>query len=646
MAILPEFLLVRRVALSLLWLMIVAHTGKTCRAQVIDATQWKSGMVDLNDGWKEHDGDNPAWAQSAYNDREWQTVDLDGAGAARPGWKWYRLTVELGAAHPPERLLIEGGDGTYELYVDGHKVGGPKLLPFFQVKRPIERVVAVGETGPQVVLAFRTFAGREYTEWHLPLFLVAQLGTPEAIDMARATLESQRLYAALPSIAFNLLLLLAGSCAFALYWTERSRSEYLWLGLYLLLLGLSNLLVSCSVTGVISLGWNNLLGDPLIYLFTIMQIQFTFSFAGHRLSRIWRVYQVLLLAMLIPAMLTSVAVFSSSLYVLLEALSIFPAALLLPVVLFVWYRGGNREAGWLILPSLLPAATTAISDLGTVSIFTGWGHADFLASWIQLGPTPVQTADLGDLLFVLSIGVVMFFRFTRVSREQARSAAELEAGRNMQSLMVPIEPPSTPGFAVESVYVPASEVGGDFFQVLPDQDGSLLIVVGDVSGKGLKAAMTVSIIVGALRSECSRDPARVLTNLNRLLHRQISGFVTCCATLINADGRLRLANAGHLPPYRNGEEIECEAVLPLGLTADGAYMESTLLLAPHDQLTFVSDGVVEAMNSKGELFGFDRTRGISGQAAHVIGQAAQQFGQNDDITVLTVVFAGAKALQF
>jgi hypothetical protein len=512
------------------------------------------------------------------------------------------------------------------------------------VKRPIERVVSVGETGPEVVFALRTFAGKEYTEWHLPLFLVSQLGTPEAIEMARVTLESQRLYAALSSIAINILLILAGSCAFALYWSETSRSEYLWLGLYLLLLGMSNLLVSCSATGFISLGWNNLLGDPLIYLFTILQIQFTFSFAGHRLSRIWRVYQVLLLAMLIPALLTSIAVFSSSLYVLLEAASIFPAALLLPVVLFVWYRRGNREAGWLILPSLLPAATTAISDLGTVSIFTGWGHADFLANGIQLGPTPVQTADLGDLLFVLSIGVVMFFRFTRVSREQARSAAELEAGRNMQSLMVPIEPPNTPGFTVECVYVPASEVGGDFFQVLPDQDGSLLIVVGDVSGKGLKAAMTVSIIIGALRSERSRDPAGVLTNLNRILHRQISGFVTCCATLIDADGRLRIANAGHLPPYRNGDEIECEFVLPLGLTPDGAYMESTLLLAPLDRLTFVSDGVVEAMNSKGELFGFGRTRDISGQSAHVIAEAAQQFGQNDDITVLTLVYAGADAL--
>ncbi|MGC1780916.1 MAG: SpoIIE family protein phosphatase [Acidobacteriaceae bacterium] len=490
-------------------------------------------------------------------------------------------------------------------------------------------------------LALRTFAGNEYTEWHLPLFLTVELGTPREIGYLRAALGSQRLYAALPSIAINLLLILTGIWAFALYWSERSRREYLWLGLYLYMLGVSNLLVFCSATGVISLAWNNLLGDPLIYIFTIMQIQFTFSFAGKRVGKTWRAYEILLLAMLIPATLTTFAALSSSLYVLMEALAILPAALLLPALLFAWYHGGNREAGWLILPSLLPAATTAISDIGTVSIFTGWGHADFLANPIQFGSIPLQIADLGDLLFVLSIGVVMFFRFTRVTREQARSAAELEAGRNMQSLLVPTKPSSTPGFAVESVYVPASEVGGDFFQVLPACDGSLLIVVGDVSGKGLKAAMTVSTIVGALRNESSRQPSRVLANLNRLLYGQISGFVTCCAALIGADNELIIANAGHLAPYRNGNEIECEPVLPLGLIADGAYVESTLLLAPGDRLTFLSDGVVEAMNTGGELFGFDRTREISGQSAQIIAEAAQQFGQNDDITVLTLTLVGA-----
>jgi serine phosphatase RsbU (regulator of sigma subunit) len=83
----------------------------------------------------------------------------------------------------------------------------------------------------------------------------------------------------------------------------------------------------------------------------------------------------------------------------------------------------------------------------------------------------------------------------------------------------------TPGYAVESVYLPAQQVGGDFFQVLPGEDGSLLIVVGDVSGKGLKAAMTVSTIVGALRGCTMRKPAKVLAYLNRILYGQISGLL-------------------------------------------------------------------------------------------------------------------------
>lgn len=78
-------------------------------------------------------------------------------------------------------------------------------------------------------------------------------------------------------------------------------------------------------------------------------------------------------------------------------------------------------------------------------------------------------------MFLLAIGIVMFFRFTRVSREQAHAAAELEAARSIQSLLIPANPPTTPGFTVESVYLPANEVGGDFFQVLPANNGSLLI---------------------------------------------------------------------------------------------------------------------------------------------------------------------------
>jgi serine phosphatase RsbU (regulator of sigma subunit) len=194
---------------------------------------------------------------------------------------------------------------------------------------------------------------------------------------------------------------------------------------------------------------------------------------------------------------------------------------------------------------------------------------------------------------------------------------------------------------VESVYLPAQEVGGDFFLVVPSDDGSLLIVTGDVSGKGLQAAMVVSTILGALRNETARSPAAILANLNQVLIGQVKGFVTCTAALIAADGRITLANAGNPAPYLNGRELAVSAGLPLGMIAGIAYDETAAHLAQGDLLTFVSDGVVEATApTTRELFGFDRTQAISRQAANSIAEAASTFGlgapQADDITVLTV----------
>jgi sigma-B regulation protein RsbU (phosphoserine phosphatase) len=169
----------------------------------------------------------------------------------------------------------------------------------------------------------------------------------------------------------------------------------------------------------------------------------------------------------------------------------------------------------------------------------------------------------------------------------------------------------------------------------------LLIVVGDVSGKGLRAAMTVSMIVGALRGgdahgAAMRAPGEVLAHLNGVLAGQISGFVTCCAAHISADGLLTLANAGHIPPYRNGEEMPAESGMPLGIVAGLTYDEVQHRIEPEDRLTFVSDGVIEATNRRKELFGFERTREISTLPAFHIAEAARSFGQEDDITVLTV----------
>jgi len=150
----------------------------------------------------------------------------------------------------------------------------------------------------------------------------------------------------------------------------------------------------------------------------------------------------------------------------------------------------------------------------------------------------------------------------------------------------------------------------------------------------LARIVTVNSVMGALRIMPPLPPSRILADLNRgLLGQMQGGFVTCCAA--------RIANAGHLPPYLDGAEAPVLAGLPLGIHP-AAYDETSLLLHPASSLTFLSDGVVEAQNTQGDLFGFDRTRQISTQSAEAIARAAQDFGQEDDITVLTLAFAGAK----
>jgi hypothetical protein len=256
--------------------------------------------------------------------------------------------------------------------------------------------------------------------------------------------------------------------------------------------------------------------------------------------------------------------------------------------------------------------------------------------------------NFGPVAMVLfgAVAIAVFVReLIEDQREKERLAGELEAGRAMQQVLLGAESPAIPGLCIESVYQPASEVGGDFFQVLPAPDGGGLIVIGDVSGKGLRAAMTVSTILGALRALPVPSPAELLRTLNHALAGRLEGgLATCCVAHISPRGVLTIANAGHLAPYLNGNELAVEPGLPLGVDPAVEYRECSTQLAPGDALTFLSDGVVEAQSPSGELFGFERTREMSRHSAEEIAQAAQTFGQQDDITVLTLQYAPVEAL--
>lgn len=231
-----------------------------------------------------------------------------------------------------------------------------------------------------------------------------------------------------------------------------------------------------------------------------------------------------------------------------------------------------------------------------------------------------------------------------VERQRAEYAAELKAASAVQQLLLQSASRPTPGFQVESVYLPANEAGGDFFFVQPTPDGALTAIVGDVSGKGLTAAMRVAMILGVLRRETSEDPAEILFHLNNALVAQGQlGFTTACCLRIAATGVFTLANAGHIAPYLAGEEIPSAPALPLGLVPDTTYETLQGAIPAGKRLVLMSDGVPEARSGSGELLGFDRLLDLSRLTVHEIADHARQFGQEDDITVLTIALADEHA---
>ncbi len=241
---------------------------------------------------------------------------------------------------------------------------------------------------------------------------------------------------------------------------------------------------------------------------------------------------------------------------------------------------------------------------------------------------------LTQVLYSLTVAALVIWRAQVRRGQELRQQEELAAAKEVQSLLLASPYQANPEIQIESAYLPASAVGGDFYYVRGFTDGSRVTLVGDVSGKGLKAAMVVSVAIGILRTVKSSSPGEILATMNEGLAGQTgNGFVTACCARFDSDGSAVLANAGHPAPYVDGREAEFESGLPLGVVAGVVYEESVWR---GEQFTFVSDGVLEAENAQRELFGFDRTREISPQSAQEIAEAAKAWGQNDDITVVTV----------
>jgi sigma-B regulation protein RsbU (phosphoserine phosphatase) len=623
----------KRIVRLILFLMLCACA---LPAQTFNMDSGREPVASVDGLWRFHTGDNPSWANPNFDDSQWRLLRTDKSWTEQGfpdygGYAWYRFTVQVVDGSKPLALLLTPMNTGYQVYANGKLVGSagstnPTGDPIYALLPQAFRLPA-GKAGPQTItVALRVWNYKPGASWFGggSLSVGNAVGDPTLLTQMRSWYVQGSSLSYVNSYTFGLLSGLIGITIFGLFLFRREDREYLWFSVLLL-------------AGAADAGLYYLLKDIADGLVVLAALAFFAIVLHARRSIIWWAACIAAAVSPLTVALYSFQWTGVGIYEVVWLCCLLPAYAWILAALTIGAIKKDTSARLLLVPAVLLYGYNIIDSLLFISWQLGWQvNPGALEVALLQVPFPLYPRDIINYIFILALLIFLVRRFSLARQKEARLSAEMEAARGVQQFLVPATAAGTPGFQVESIYLPDSEVGGDFFFVAPQEDGSLLVVMGDVSGKGLKAAMTVSTIIGALRGCVIHEPAEVLANLNRVLHGQITGFATCVAALIATDGAMTIANAGHIPPYRNGEEMAVQGGLPLGILATCPYEETRFQIASGERLTFVSDGVVEATNVNHELFGFARTQAISHQPAQTIAEAAKTFGQEDDISVLSV----------
>ncbi len=637
-------------------------------------------VVALNGPWKFGIGDSPVdpatgkalWAEPGFNDSAWENVDLTGAEGAidpiagttgyLPGWTakghpgywgyaWYRIRVRI-ETPPSVKLALAGPsdvDDIYQVFDNGKMVGefgdfsGP--TPSIFTTRPEMFLLPANNASGDSdhVLSFRVYM-EPYTlsqlddvgGFHNPP-LIGEQSAVAAQNQVKWD-ELYRSYAG--NLVETVLFTLLGLIAFSLMLFDRDDPVYLWIGALLSVTAVSaciNLLSTWTewVPYIVTAPIRLTVLTPLIYVGWVMVWRVWF-----RLRRpAWVPWAVLGLFLLL--MITS-SIGQNLFFVLVptrvenafHVASLVVRLMIAAMLLWTVFQGILEQGleGWIAVPPVLLASVAEFSaELNFFHIVPTWFPFGFQFS----------TRQLANLLLVAALALLLLRRLTKSIRLQRQMALDVKQAQELQQVILPEQRAVMHGYEIESEYRPALEVGGDFFQIVPiAADGSLLIVAGDVAGKGLKAGMLVALLVGAIRTaaQFDPDPMTVLRALNQRLRGRGEAFATCLALRISAEGDVILANAGHPTPYLNGKPIEIEGSLPLGMLESPEFTLRRFRLSPRDRLMMLSDGVAEAQDASGQLLGFDRVNILlrGSKSAAEIANAAQTFGQQDDISVIAV----------
>lgn len=624
------------------------------------------GSVALNGPWQFHLGDRSAWASPAFDDSTWEQLSVSKPWGAQThpnteGLAWYRLRITFAPAAPGAiALLVPPVDDAYQVYWNGRLVGSlgklPPQLNLFQNQVPRSFILGPPEPGVLAIRVWKDGFG-SYDSGLVGGFQAPPLlGSPQAIAAALGAWNYKWLIGQQLNFALNSLYALVAVICFIVWLRDRRQ----WLVLWMAGFAFSHAIVP-ELSGNV-LPFSPCMADAVSTpFFTIGDISLWFLLAwlldvrsDARLMRVIRWSAVIDMAVSVPDVFTGIgfALPNPAPWQWLDALFTVPITVFEAIPFYIIAVALLRRvrldwARWAVaLVAFLTQMLFVCSyTLEQGSRFTHWTLGNSIAAPLfNLFGSPVNAPEISGTLLLIVLAFAVYRYAAENTRHQLAIEQELQSARAVQQVLVPAEFPDVPGFTINSVYQPAGEVGGDFFQILPTPTGGVLIVIGDVSGKGMPAAMTVSLLVGTLRTlaHYTQSPGEILRAMNqRMLARSKDGFTTCLVLRADPDGSLAVANAGHVAPYVDGKELAVENGLPLGLDPHAAYRESTFRLPPGAHLALLTDGVVEARNAAGELFGFDRAAAISAESAQSIADAAQHHGQEDDITVLTLTLAAA-----
>jgi hypothetical protein len=630
------------------------------------------GAVPLDGPWQFHLGDDPSWAGASVDDATghsgWEQISADKPWGAQghsdyTGYAWYRrhITITLAPGTSPDiAMLVPPIEDIYEIYWNGVPVqrGGrfPPHPVWYYNPPPVTMGLGPVRSGVLAVRVYKAPLGSFDSGIQGGFRATPVIGSPQAIGALKAASDFSWLQRSQFRFAIDSLYALVFVLCLLVWLRDRRQWLLFWMAGY----AISPVVIDCLLSLRIHIPFVFALGLAQPF-FGLIQVCLWWVLVlilrlddSRRLVRTVRILAIIelttfsldgILVLLIAVMPLAWAPLTQWLDWFFTA--VFTALQLVPLVLVIYAvlrRKTLPAERWLVaicafISDFIPALR---SGLEQGSRYTHWTlGAKIGTPLFTVNGNSINAQTLSATLLLVALVVAVYRYLAEERQRQIAVEQEFRNARELQQVLIPEDLPSIPGYTLTSAYKPASEVGGDFFQIIPLEGGSTLIVLGDVSGKGLKAAMAVSLIVGAIRTfaESTASPADILAGLNRRLYGRLQGgFATAIALRLDADGSCVLASAGHTSPFINDRELDLPGAIPLGVTGAATYEETTFLLRGSEHLALYTDGLLEARSASGELYSFDRLKSLfaTQPTAEQATQAAVAFGQDDDITVLTL----------